>query len=111
MTSKNSVGRVLALTLAMVTVQAHADDWWAYTQQTPGKPFPTIHVYSDEGTSWDRVGDIEAGLTFHVDARGRCPETWNLHPETSLVVNATGHVTTASLDINTGNRSYGPGHG
>ncbi len=111
MGNRNFARSISVLVFAIVAAQARAADWWAYTQQTPGKPFPTIHVYSDAGTSWDRVGDIEAGLTFHVDARGRCAESWNLHPDTSLDVYSSQPVTAASLDINTGNRSYGPGHG
>lgn len=103
---------VAAILLVLAAAQARADDVTASTQQTPGKPFPTIHVFSDDGTAWDRVGEIEAGLSFHVDARGRCPEGFNTQPNSYLrVLSAANVVASASLDINTDNRSFGAGYG
>lgn len=99
------------LILAFAGSQALADPW-AYVQQTPGKPFPKIHVYSDDGTQWDRVGDLEAGLTFNVDARGQCDSGWRTQHDSFLKVTSNNQdVALADLDISTNNRSYGPNHG
>jgi len=115
MFNHNFVARLVALALALVAAQTRADDWWTFVRQTPGQPYPTIHVYSDDGTRWDRVGDIEQGLSFHVDARGLCPESWRTHPNSTLGVHtkapANQLVSQASLNLNTELRSYGPNSG
>jgi len=97
--------------LALAGSQALADPW-AYVQQTPGKPFPKIHVYSDSGTQWDRVGNLEDGLTFHADARGQCDAGWRTQHESYLKAKSGNQdVALANLQINTDHRSYGPDHG
>src|SRR5687767_5788726 len=102
----------MILALAMLAASEATAASWVFVRQTPGKPFPTIHVYSDHGTKWDRVGQLEAGLEFNIDARGRCEEDANTQNSSSLVVKSNNtEVATANLAINEGNRSYGPDHG
>ncbi len=99
------------LVLALAGSPALADPW-AYVQQTPGKPFPKIHVYSDSGTQWDRVGNLEDGLTFHADARGQCDAGWRTQHASYLKAKANNQdVALADLQIDTDHRSYGPDHG
>ena len=100
------------IVLAMFAVSEAMADSWVFVRQTPGKPFPTIHVYSDNGTKWDRVGQLEAGLEFNIDARGRCEQDANTQNGSSLVVKSGDQeVATANLAIDQGNRSFGPDHG
>jgi hypothetical protein len=102
----------LVISLATLAASEASAESWAFTRQTPGKPFPTIHVYSDHGTQWDRVGELEAGLEFNIDARGRCEADANTQLSSSLIVSSNAQeVASANLAINTNNRSYGPDHG
>lgn len=82
----------------------------AWIRQSPGKPLPKIHAYSDDGDGWNRVGDD--GLKFYVDARGKCDEDWRTNLDSSLAVSANGQdFAHAYLGINEDHRNYGPDHG
>lgn len=98
------------LIFALAAFQANASPW-AYVQQNPDGLLPAIHVYTDSGTQWDRVDTDE--LEFHVDARGRCDDTWRTQFESDMKVMSGGtEVTNVVLQgIDSNHQSYGPDHG
>jgi CARDB len=98
--------------LLLAVAGAHAHAQAVYVQQTPGAPYPIIHVYSDSATQWDRVGETQNGLTFYVGARGSCPKNWKTQHSSHLkVMSGSQNVGSAHLGINRAHQNYGPDHG
>ncbi len=99
---------IAIFTLAGTRAHAQATAW---VQQTPGEEYPTIHVYSDSATQWDRVS-TQGGLTFHVDARGQCIQYYRTQNNSFVSVYADGRpFAYANLGINEDHQNYGPDHG
>jgi len=82
----------------------------AWIRQTPAKPLPKIHAFTDDGVTWNRVG--HEPRDFYIDARGKCDEKWHTDGSSVLVVSSHGEdFTQANLHIDEDHRNYGPDHG
>lgn len=103
--------KLVTLTLLTVAASQVNASPWAYVQQNPEGLVPAINVHSDSATQWDRVD--QSPLTFYVDARGRCDDTWRVQYESDLdVVSGGTHVADLALNgLDWNNQSYGPNHG